>query len=165
MVFKVPHYVYLSVDLLQDDNVLPARYHFCQVEDDLWKVYVHFPKSGQYQLRVFAKQKLKEGPLKWVLEYKLQAQKKTDSQSGFSYKFDLFSGGFVDILAAEETASEVAERLSALGLGRAKGAAPRHRFYVSDVPHRFREQAERFLGACLPDVEVVSVDELPRCEE
>ena len=30
---------------------------------------------------------------------------------------------------------------------------------------RFREQAERFLGAPLPNVEVVSVDELPRHED
>jgi glutamate racemase len=61
--------------------------------------------------------------------------------------------------SAEETAKEVAERLGGLGLLRAGGAPPSHRFFVSDVPHRFREQAERFLGAPLPDVNVVTVDE------
>jgi glutamate racemase len=62
--------------------------------------------------------------------------------------------------SAEETAREVAERLSSLGLAREAGGAPEHRFFVSDVPHRFKEQAERFLGAPLPNVSVVSVDEL-----
>ncbi len=62
--------------------------------------------------------------------------------------------------SAEETAREVAERLSSLGLVREPNDAPEHRFFVSDVPHRFKEQAERFLGAPLPNVSVVSVDEL-----
>lgn len=63
--------------------------------------------------------------------------------------------------SAEETARETSEQLSALNLSRTEGGPPEHRFFVSDVPHRFREQAERFLGAPLPDVSVVSVDELP----
>jgi len=62
--------------------------------------------------------------------------------------------------SAEETAREVAERLGAFGLAREAGVDPSHVFYVSDVPHRFREQAERFLGGALPRVEVVSVDDL-----
>jgi glutamate racemase len=49
--------------------------------------------------------------------------------------------------------------LGGLGLARAENPAPEHRFFVSDVPHRFREQAERFLGAPLGDVSVVVVDE------
>ena len=61
--------------------------------------------------------------------------------------------------SAEETAREVGERLEGLDLARKDEAPPVHRFFVSDVPHRFREQAERFLGAPLPDVSVVTVDE------
>lgn len=61
--------------------------------------------------------------------------------------------------SAEETAKEVAERLAGLGLAGEGGTPPDHKFFVSDVPHRFREQAERFLGAPLPDVRVVTVDE------
>jgi glutamate racemase len=72
----------------------------------------------------------------------------------------VFGPGVRLIDSAEETAREVAERLSVLGLSRETASAPRHRFFVSDVPHRFREQAERFLGAPLPNVEVVSVDDL-----
>lgn len=62
--------------------------------------------------------------------------------------------------SAEETAKEVAERLAGLGLARGAGGTPKHTFYVSDVPHRFKEQAERFLGAPLPEVSVVTVDEI-----
>ena len=61
--------------------------------------------------------------------------------------------------SAEETAREVSERLSSLGLAREAGHAPEHHFFVSDVPHRFKEQAERFLGGPLPNVSVVRVDE------
>lgn len=61
--------------------------------------------------------------------------------------------------SAEETAKEVAERLGGLGLLNESGSPEGHRFFVSDVPHRFREQAERFLGAPLPEVQVVTVDE------
>jgi len=64
--------------------------------------------------------------------------------------------------SAEETAKEVADRLAGLGLARHGGPRPEHRFFVSDVPHRFREQAERFLGAPLPEVSVVTVDETTR---
>ena len=77
----------------------------------------------------------------------------------------VFGPGVRLIDSAEETAREVAERLSVLGLGRALEGVPQHRFFVSDVPHRFREQAERFLGAPLAHVEVVSVDDLPRHED
>jgi glutamate racemase len=77
----------------------------------------------------------------------------------------VFGPGVRLIDSAEETAGEVAERLSMLDLGRRVSGEVEHRFFVSDVPHRFREQAERFLGAPLPNVEVVSVDELPRHED
>jgi len=62
--------------------------------------------------------------------------------------------------SAEETAREVAGQLSERGLLRESDGAPLRRFLVSDVPHRFREQAERFLGGELPDVALVPVDEL-----
>ena len=77
----------------------------------------------------------------------------------------VFGPGVRLIDSAEETAGEVAERLAMLDLKRTVESVPAHRFFVSDVPHRFREQAERFLGAALPDVDVVSVDDLPRYED
>lgn len=75
----------------------------------------------------------------------------------------VFGPGVTLIDSAEETAAEVVERLGALVLAREDEARPNHHFYVSDVPHRFQEQAERFLGAPLPQVDVVAVDELA-CE-
>lgn len=66
--------------------------------------------------------------------------------------------------SAEETAKEVAEKLDGLGLLRDESCDPTHRFFVSDVPHRFKEQAERFLGAPLADVSVVTIDELARAD-
>lgn len=72
----------------------------------------------------------------------------------------VFGPGVKLIDSAEETAREISQRLRQLGLSAGEEGAPRHRFLVSDVPHRFREQAERFLGAPLPDVAVVGVDDL-----
>lgn len=74
----------------------------------------------------------------------------------------VFGPGVRLIDSAEETASEVAERLAAHGIGREPGGMLDHRFYVSDVPHRFKEQAERFLRSPLPPVEVVSIEELTK---
>ncbi len=62
--------------------------------------------------------------------------------------------------SAEETARDVAQILAEFDMANDGGEKPVHRFFVSDVPHRFREQAERFLGAELPDVSVVTIDEL-----
>ncbi len=62
--------------------------------------------------------------------------------------------------SAEETARDVAQVLAEFGIANDSGEEPAHRFFVSDVPHRFKEQAERFLGAELPNVEVVGIDEL-----
>jgi len=72
----------------------------------------------------------------------------------------VFGPGVKLIDSAEETAREVSERLASLGIARAAGAPPDHRFFVSDVPHRFTEQAERFLRASLPPVAVITVDQL-----
>ncbi len=62
--------------------------------------------------------------------------------------------------SAEETARDVAQVLAEFDIANNSGEEPTHRFFVSDVPHRFKEQAERFLGGELPKVNVVSIDEL-----
>ena len=59
--------------------------------------------------------------------------------------------------SAEEVAHEVARLLAGRGLESDGRAAFGHRFYVSDVPHKFREMGERFLGHALPVVEQISV--------
>jgi glutamate racemase len=72
----------------------------------------------------------------------------------------VFGPGVKLIDSAEETAREVGERLSTLGIARPVGDRPEHAFFVSDVPHRFTEQAERFLRADLPRVAVVTLEQL-----
>jgi glutamate racemase len=73
----------------------------------------------------------------------------------------VFGPGVALIDSAEETAREVGERLSSLGVARGQGGAPpEHAFFVSDVPHRFTDQAERFLRARLPRVSVVTLEQL-----
>jgi glutamate racemase len=57
--------------------------------------------------------------------------------------------------AARETALTLKEELPA---AETTDAAPTHRFYVSDVPHRFREEAELFLGSPLGPVERVDME-------
>ena len=59
--------------------------------------------------------------------------------------------------SAEEVAREVAAVMDEQGLASDGGASFGHRFIVSDVPHKFREVGERFLGHTLPTVEVNTI--------
>ena len=59
--------------------------------------------------------------------------------------------------SAEVTSEAVASLLSARGLLRQPGAAPRHRTLCTDVPDRFRGVAERFLGRPVGQVELVDL--------
>jgi glutamate racemase len=73
------------------------------------------------------------------------------------------TGNDVELVdSADVTAARAARLLASLGLA-ASGAGgsgpPAHRFFITDVPQRFTEVGERFLGASLPDVQLVSIDE------
>jgi glutamate racemase len=61
---------------------------------------------------------------------------------------------------AEETAQDVKRLLEARGLA----ATRRHedRYFVSDIPHRFREEAAAFLGSPLGEVVQVDLEDLER---
>ena len=59
--------------------------------------------------------------------------------------------------SAEEVSREVGRMLAGKQLESDGNAASGHRFFVSDVPLKFREVGERFLGRALPTVEQVSV--------
>jgi glutamate racemase len=61
--------------------------------------------------------------------------------------------------SADVTAAKAAAVLEALQLENRSDASPSHQVFVTDVPQRFREVGERFLGAPLTDVQVVSLDE------
>jgi glutamate racemase len=67
-----------------------------------------------------------------------------------------------------ETALEVARHLAAEPSGAeraaassAPGAAPRHHFYVSDVPSRFEQNGARFLGRPLDAVTLIEQSDVP----
>ncbi|MBM3319398.1 MAG: glutamate racemase [Candidatus Eisenbacteria bacterium] len=66
--------------------------------------------------------------------------------------------GVVIVDAARETACALREALPPQA--RAPKGAPSHRFLVTDVPHRFREEAELFLGAPVERVERVETEQL-----
>ena len=57
--------------------------------------------------------------------------------------------------SAETTAARAGELLAQLGLLNPGTIRPAHRFYVTDVPQRFRAVGERFLGQPLDDVQIV----------
>ena len=61
----------------------------------------------------------------------------------------------------QDSATAVARRAAAIldekGLRHA-GAAPRHSFHVTDMPHRFQEIGQRFLGREMADVRLENLD-------
>jgi glutamate racemase len=61
--------------------------------------------------------------------------------------------------SAESTASDVEELLIERKLLTSGNGFPRHEFYVSDLPHRFRELGERFFGEPLHSI--TKVDGFP----
>ncbi len=61
--------------------------------------------------------------------------------------------------SGKETARVVARQLAKRGLLASPHRTPRHRFFISDYPHKFSEIGERFLQRPLPPVETVNFDE------
>jgi glutamate racemase len=71
----------------------------------------------------------------------------------------VFTGQDVTLVdSAAEVAREVAEHLASDGRGPQAGGS---KFFVSDIPARFREVGSRFLGRALPDVVLVDQTDLP----
>jgi glutamate racemase len=66
------------------------------------------------------------------------------------------AGADVELVdSAQTTAERAALLLTELNLLRGGETPPAHRYFVTDVPQRFRTVGERFLGATLPDIELV----------
>ncbi|STZ76292.1 glutamate racemase [Bergeriella denitrificans] len=59
--------------------------------------------------------------------------------------------------SAITTAESTAKALAAAGLLNQENHAPDYRFYVSDIPLRFRTIGERFLGRSMEQIEMVSL--------
>jgi glutamate racemase len=60
--------------------------------------------------------------------------------------------------SAEEMAAGVEERLKKDGIENRNSGPPEHTFYVSDIPHQFREIGERFLGREMESVTQVDLE-------
>ena len=60
--------------------------------------------------------------------------------------------------SAEQTARELFFLLNNRGLLSYQGNEPEHRYFVSDVPRRFREVAERFLGKTIESVNQIDIE-------
>ena len=60
-------------------------------------------------------------------------------------------------LSAITTAEATAQALAQAGLLNTENDSPDYRFYVSDIPLRFRTIGERFLGRSMEQIEMVSL--------
>lgn len=74
---------------------------------------------------------------------------------------DVMGDGVTIIDSAEETAKLVAERLRLIGMLSKPDHAPKHHFFVSDIPYQFQDVGERFLGCQLESVEQIDLDTHP----
>ncbi len=72
----------------------------------------------------------------------------------------VMGSGVALVDTAEETARDVERLLAARNLASPHRASDR--YFVSDIPHRFEEEARAFLGAPLPSVVQVDLEELER---
>jgi len=70
---------------------------------------------------------------------------------------DVFHNNVTLIDPGEETANEVEATLDALKLRNPSTARPNLQFFVSDIPHKFTEIGERFLGHKLGRIQKVSL--------
>jgi len=73
---------------------------------------------------------------------------------------DIMGEGVTVIDSAEETAKLVADRLGYFKKENPNNLKMEHQFFVSDIPHQFREVGERFLGQDLGDVRQVDLESL-----
>lgn len=60
--------------------------------------------------------------------------------------------------SAATTAEEVMQTLTAAGMHNTQARAGKHRFFVSDIPHKFKEVGRRCLGRPITPVEKVCLD-------
>ncbi|KPK65952.1 glutamate racemase, partial [candidate division TA06 bacterium SM23_40] len=61
--------------------------------------------------------------------------------------------------SAVETALAVQSALDSLNLGKEEGERAPHRFYLSDIPPRFGEIGQRFLGEAIDHLMKLSIDD------
>ena len=70
-----------------------------------------------------------------------------------------FVGGDIELIdSAEETAKSVETILSVNGIANDRALKGKTEFFVSDIPHHFREMGTRFLGREIEDVSLVHMN-------
>ena len=69
----------------------------------------------------------------------------------------ILGGGAAGLCAAITTAEATAKALAQAGLLNTENDNPDYRFYVSDIPLRFRTIGERFLGRSMEQIEMVTL--------
>ena len=70
---------------------------------------------------------------------------------------DVVGPGVTLVDSAQAISESTAAILKEMNLENTSGARPRHVFHVTDVPHRFQEVGERFLGCSLENVRLVDL--------
>jgi glutamate racemase len=73
---------------------------------------------------------------------------------------EVLGSAVVIVDSAEETARATRAELDARGLRRPDGAAPAHRYFVTDNPLRFASVGSRIMGDIIENVELVDLDTL-----
>jgi len=71
---------------------------------------------------------------------------------------DILGENVTLIDSAEETAKEVRKQLIEFDMETYSSSVPTHGFFVSDIPHQFREIGERFLGKKLGSIIQVDIE-------
>lgn len=74
---------------------------------------------------------------------------------------EVMGSGIALIDTAEATVRAVGDRLDSLGLRRASAEKGARRFFLSDIPLRFREVGGRFLGEGIEDLKWIEQSDLP----
>jgi transglutaminase/protease-like cytokinesis protein 3 len=88
----VPHEIVLIAQIYQNGNRLNESYTFGQRRTpNEFIIYAVFPRSGEYILRIFAKQENDPGKYIWVLDYKVVAGSVKQVNPGFPEAYNAFS--------------------------------------------------------------------------
>jgi transglutaminase/protease-like cytokinesis protein 3 len=96
MSIQAPPDVLLMAELYQNDNPL-KKMTFCQRQDNIYQINIGVPKAGDYELRIYAKQKSESGLYHQAIVYKLTSNQSTYNKVTFATAYELFktSGAYL----------------------------------------------------------------------
>ena len=88
--FYAPDNVSLIAQLYQDENPLPEHLTFSQRKSGQFIVDVHIPESGEYILRLYAKERNNSLKYEWAGDYKIVASGGKGKLAGFPFTYSTF---------------------------------------------------------------------------